>query len=63
MLITAGVGSIFGDKKPPTLYEAYPELFEKEAQEAKWKAYQAQMLAYVESYNLKRSQTGGPENG
>ena len=55
MLIASNVGSIFGSKKPLTLYEAYPELFEEEAKEAKWKAYQAQMIAYAESYNLQRS--------
>ena len=61
MLIAADVGSVFGSKKPPTLYESYPELFKQEAEEEKWKAYQAQMLQYAELWNLKR-QTGGPED-
>ena len=54
MMIAAGVGSIFSEKKPPTLFEAYPELFAKEAEEEKWKNYQAQLLQYAQSWNLKR---------
>ena len=65
MLIASGTASIFSDRKPPTLYEAYPELFGKELEEEKYKAFQAQMLQYAEMWNLQNQnkRQGGPDDG
>ena len=63
VLTSACVGGILSGKKLPTLYDSYPELFKEEAEEAHWKAFQAQMLQYSTLWNSQNAKTGGPVNG
>ena len=58
------IASVLSDgNKPPTLYESYPEIFKEEAEEEKWKTYQAQMMAYSELWNNKRHEKEDLLNG
>lgn len=55
MLTSAFVGSIFGGGKTPTLFDAFPELFEKEAEIDHTEKAKKDMIAYAELWNAQRA--------
>lgn len=61
-IITTQISCILAGKKPPSLYEAYPDLFveeEKNNEENKpqfWEIYKEQMLDFANRHNRKRGE-------
>lgn len=58
MLTASFMSTMLGNKKVPSLFEAFPELFSKEAEDEQWKQQQAQFLAYAEQWNKQIDEEG-----
>ena len=59
MLTASFVGSAFAGGKAPTLFEAFPDLFEEEAEAEKLDKIRSQMLTYASLWNAKQKAKEG----
>ena len=61
VMTAANVGASLSGKKPPSLYDYFPELFAQEKEEEELMNFQNQFLQYTKLYNAQH--TGGTERG
>ena len=58
MLTASFVGSAVCGGKTPSLFQAFPDLFEKEAEVEELQRIKNQMIGYAELWNAKRAREG-----
>lgn len=54
MLTASFMSTMLGNKKVPSLFEAFPDIFKEEYEDEQWKRQQAQFLAYAEQWNKQQ---------